>query len=149
MGDDQDLAEIFDETNLTEDGVDIAHPDMAPNLFDVTSEDEDSDEDSDNGEDFDPDSASDDELDRMLERDDGIGDDEPVGPNDADRVTTEDEESADYESTTLADEDLTELSYAPHQTRDSARPKVDRRLDVGLEDTFPASDPLAVNPGAD
>ena len=43
-GDEQDLAEVFDETNITEDGDDIAHPDMAPNVFDVTRDDEDADD---------------------------------------------------------------------------------------------------------
>ena len=28
-------------------------------------------------------------------------------------------------------------------------PSIDERLDHGLQDTFPASDPLSINPGAD
>jgi hypothetical protein len=148
MGDEQDLAEVFDETNITEDGEDIAHPDMAPNLFDVTREDEDSDEDEDLGEDFDPDTASDDELDRMLERDDGVDDDEPVGPDDADRVTTENDESADFEPSSLSQGDLEDLGYATAPRALTTGSTREARLDEGLEETFPASDPVSINPGA-
>ena len=33
----QDQAELFDETNITRDGQDIAHPDMARDVLDVRS----------------------------------------------------------------------------------------------------------------
>ncbi len=32
---------------------------------------------------------------------------------------------------------------------DDADPHVDRQLDRGLKETFPASDPVSINPGAD
>ncbi len=32
---------------------------------------------------------------------------------------------------------------------DDADPHVDRQLDKGLKETFPASDPVSINPGAD
>jgi len=54
--DSQDLAEVFDETNITQDGYDIADPDMAPDLYDVTSAEDDDDEDEpEDPDDFDPD----------------------------------------------------------------------------------------------
>ncbi|WP_172448566.1 hypothetical protein [Caulobacter mirabilis] len=34
-------------------------------------------------------------------------------------------------------------------TGKSADPHVDRQLDKGLKETFPASDPVSINPGAD
>ena len=76
-------AETFDETNLTEDGEDIARLDMMRNVYDVTTADGDADDDEfeDEGDDdFDPDA-----LDRsglretLLEEDDGIDDDD--GPS--------------------------------------------------------------------
>ena len=32
---------------------------------------------------------------------------------------------------------------------DDADPHVDKQLDKGLKETFPASDPVSINPGAD
>lgn len=32
---------------------------------------------------------------------------------------------------------------------DDADPHVDQQLDKGLKETFPASDPVSINPGAD
>ena len=127
-GDEQDLAEVFDETNITEDGDDIAHPDMAPNVFDVTRDDEDADEDE--------------------ERDDGVDDDEPVGPDDEDRVTTEDDSPADYQSRALYGRDSAGGAYRHGRLNGHDR-RAERRLDDALEDTFPASDPVSISPGAD
>ncbi len=127
--DEQDLAETFDETNSTEDGVDIAHADMAPDVFDVTSADEDAEEDETPDEDFDPDRATDNELDELLERDDGVDDDARASADNADRVSTEDSGPAAFEAGDGTDEE--------------------QRLDEGLEETFPASDPVSTDPGAD
>jgi len=81
----QDQAEVFDETNITRDGDDIAHPDMARDVFDVTREDEDSEPLEAGGADFDPDLADEAELEFELELDDGV--DEPrVLADDADLV---------------------------------------------------------------
>ena len=137
----QDQAEIFDETNITRDGDDIAHPDMARDVFDVTREDEDSDPLDAGGPDFDPDLADEAELEFELDLDDGV--DEPrVLADDADRVATDDATPADYEADDISDEDLHKLGY-------DDEPRGERRLDEGLEETFPASDPVAINPGAD
>jgi len=37
----------------------------------------------------------------------------------------------------------------PAQTPDESDPHTERNLDLGLEETFPASDPVSINPGAD
>ena len=75
--DSQDLAEVFDETNTTEDGMDIADPDMAPNVFDVTSAEDDADEDdAEDPDDFDPDDIDEADREAMLEEDDGVDDDD-------------------------------------------------------------------------
>ena len=41
-----------------------------------------------------------------------------------------------------ADDDASTSSSAP-------TPKKERELDHGIEETFPASDPVSINPGAD
>ncbi len=137
----QDQAEVFDETNITRDGNDIAHPDMARDVFDVTAEDEDSDPAEIGEGDFDPDTADEAELEAELDLDDGV--DEPrVLSDDADLVATDDATPADYEADDLSDEDIGALGYEDE-------PQVERRLDEGLGETFPASDPVSINPGAD
>jgi hypothetical protein len=101
--DSQDLAEVFDETNITRDGVDIAHPDMAPDVYDVTVADDDADEDEFGGEDpgggddFDPDDLDEAELEAMLEEDDGIDEAADAADGGADRVSSDDPSPADYQ----------------------------------------------------
>ncbi|MHB8529046.1 MAG: hypothetical protein ACYC8V_05985 [Caulobacteraceae bacterium] len=154
--DSQDLAEVFDETNITSDGRDIAHPDMAPDVFDVTmaAGDDDDDEAVDDG-DFEPDEADETEIDRMLARDDGIDEPNPPTIDDEALVASDDDSSADFESTVLSDDQTAELGYrdrpgrAPSQPSPPRQRLVDDRLDEGLEETFPASDPVSINPGAD
>lgn len=85
--DDQDGAEALDETNLTEDGRDIANADDLPPVYDATQR-----------------------------REDSVDDD---SPDPADTV----EEGRD--------------------------PHTEKQLDKGLKETFPASDPVSINPGAD
>jgi hypothetical protein len=122
--DDQDLAEVFDETNTTKDGYDIADPDMAPDVYDVTATDEDTDEDQDGDpDDFDPDEVDEDERERMLEEDDGV--DEPrVSPRDEADLVPADEDTPEETAEKLDD--------------------LEERLDGALEATFPASDPFNV-----
>ncbi|MBA3810982.1 MAG: primosomal protein [Caulobacteraceae bacterium] len=149
--DGQDLAETFDETNLTRDGDDIAHLDIAPDVLDVTREEGDAEEDEAVGDDddFDPDAASEDEIDALLERDDGIDYDVAAGPDITDRVSTEDGSAADFESETLSDGDLEDLGYDDEREPAEHDPHVEEQLDSGLDETFPASDPVSINPGAD
>ena len=143
----QDQAEVFDETNITRDGDDIAHPDMARDVYDVTAADGDADdEDEDDVDDFDPDAVDEAELEMMLESDDGVDGSGASGPDDADRVSLDDATTADYEQVTgEGDGD----GGADRSASAGRRASIERRLDEDLEETFPASDPTSINPGAD
>jgi hypothetical protein len=117
--DDQDGAEALDETNLTDDGEDIANFDQLDDVLDVTQADGDADEDD---EDLDFDDEDVDDIDDELEgeRDDeGLdvereplsaiaGDDQDI----EDSVSDDDDSAADFESTELADDDIESLGYA-------------------------------------
>ena len=149
--DDQDQAEIFDETNITRDGEDIAHPDMERDVYDVTSATDDSlpeeagleDED-----DFDPDEADEAELEFMLEADDGV--DEPRSfARDQTDVVARGDTPRHFESREVSDEDLRRMGYEKRAEPSPGRRAREARLDEGIEETFPASDPVSINPGAD
>jgi hypothetical protein len=146
--DDQDMAEIFDEENITTDGVDIATSDMQRDVYDVTTAEDDSDDDEfgdGNDDDFDPDQADDAELDEMLEADDGVDSPGPLTRDDADLVTATEESPADYQG----DSDEGDQDQ-PHAAPSSPPTQHEQReLDHGLEETFPASDPVSITPGAD
>lgn len=146
--DSQDMAEVYDETNITEDGDDIAHPDMERDVFDVTSAADDADDDdfeADDDEDFDPDQADDAEIDGMMEEDDGVESPRSLGRDPTDVVTGAAESPADYE----AEWDGNENEETGEREADTPSPEKQRELDHGLEETFPASDPVSINPGAD
>jgi len=120
----EDIAEVMDETNLTEDGEDIANFDEMPRVLDVTSAIDDADE---------GDGDDDPELFDEDERFDGeetAGDDSPrtgledrpdneiVAEEDEDRppidelVTTEDRSKPSrFESRTLSEEQIAALGY--------------------------------------
>ncbi len=96
--DSQDLAEVFDETNTTRDGVDIAHPDMAPDVYDVVTADDDADgDDLGDDDDFDPDNVDEADLEALLEEDDGIDEAVDGDTGDSDRVSSDDPSPADYQ----------------------------------------------------
>jgi hypothetical protein len=127
--DSQDLAEVFDETNTTRDGYDIADPDMAPDVYDVTSTDDDEeDEDGEDPDDFDPDELDEAERESMLEEDDGVDEPRVLPPDAADLVPADEPTPEDAAS------DADDL---------------DERLDEALEATFPASDPFDVTRSPD
>ncbi|MDG2527448.1 primosomal protein [Caulobacter endophyticus] len=117
--DPQDVAEVLDETNLTEDGQDIANFDEIEDVYDVTQADDDDAED----EDDDYDILDESELDDLEDELEGGRDDEgldverepldPVGGglSDEDVISTDDEEPSDYESTRLAEDDVEALGY--------------------------------------
>lgn len=142
----QDRAEVLDETNLTEDGEDIANFDEIEDVFDATAaEDDDDDDDDEDDEDFDPDAdpdAIDDEL--SAARDDE-GDD--IGREELSLATTDEDDGG------IANDDTPEALEGEDEpaedVEDEADPHVDRQLDKGLKETFPASDPVSINPGAD
>jgi hypothetical protein len=188
----QDTAEVFDETNMTEDGEELANFDEIRDVYDDTSalgdgrevramdeaefdasdlDDEDTEED----EDLDDrlrdeleDAPEDDEIDpEQLDEEDGVtrlgareADLEFVG--DLDQVTDPDDDDADkYESSRLSDEELHAMGYpgpsdqqndeasqgsgaSPDDVPDESHPRQEELLDEGIEESFPASDPVSV-----
>jgi hypothetical protein len=187
----QDTAEVLDETNLTEDGEDIANFDEIVDVYDVTTAlgdgrdvaelDEDDfdassldDEDTEEDEDVDDrlrdeleDEPEDDDLDPdEIDEEDGItragareADVQFVG--DLDRVTDPGDDDAEkYESNRLSDEELRAMGFpgtddqdqpgsqgsgaSPDDVADERHPRQEELLDEGLEESFPASDPVSV-----
>ncbi|MFO1014376.1 MAG: primosomal protein [Caulobacteraceae bacterium] len=129
-GDEQDVAEIFDETNETPDGVRIAHPDTDPPVFDATRADGDTDDlVAGDDETFDPDTASDEDLDMLLEA--GERANEPRSFNrdatGADHVSTDEVSPADLEADVLADDDIAALGYDDGDRDDLAGPDREMR----------------------
>lgn len=149
--DDQDLAEAFDEDNMTE-GDEMPTSDMRRDVLDVTSAVGDADDFSAEDDDaFDPDQADEEELEMLLEEDDGIDSPRTLPRDDADLVqASSDESPADYEGTDGGIDDVID-DYADDDEesgKDADQPS-ERALDEGVEETFPASDPVSVSPGAD
>jgi hypothetical protein len=128
----QDTAEAYDETNredaLTLGGEDgVEDPDIAEDVYDVTSADGDADEDDDDDDgddDLDPEDLEVDEDD-----DDTLDDDLETEPEDG----VSPEPRAFAQGTGATAEDVAD----EHDDDDDAR------LDEGLEETFPASDPVS------
>ena len=88
----QDLAEVFDEENITEDGRDIATSDMQRDVYDVTSSDEDATDALRPDDDFDPDDADEAELEEIVMAEEDLDFDEPrsFARDNADLVSDED-----------------------------------------------------------
>ena len=122
----EDIAEVVDETNLTEDGDDIANFDEIPRVLDVTSTIDDADEGDgdDDPELFDEDErydeeATDDDEDSprtgLEDRPDSavsFADDDEDEPPIEELVTTEDRSKPNrFESANLSDEQLADLGY--------------------------------------
>ena len=187
--DEQDQAEVFDESKLGEDAEFMTLEEMT-DVFDVTSalgdgrevtaieaadldpetlDDEDLEDDEDLDGDLDDD-LEDEEEDHDIDEDadaedavDQLGRDEADVQNvaDVDEVTDPDADDADeYESEDLSDEDLADLGYGKpprpeHPAHLPARSHSaeataelvrhqEELLDEGVEETFPASDPVSV-----
>ena len=112
--DEQDLAEIFDETHTTPDGGRIAQPDQDPPVFDATRAEGDADDlIAEDDADFDTDAATEEDVDMLLQPDERSGEPRSFAPqgHDADYVTTEQASPADFESRDLADDDIAALGY--------------------------------------
>src|SRR5580658_6028321 len=104
--DGQDLAEVFDEENITEDGFDIATSDMQRDVFDATSADEDANEALEPQDDFDPDQADEAELEEIVMAEEDLDEPRSFARGNADLVSTDDLSAADMESADLSDEDI-------------------------------------------
>ena len=94
----QDLAEVFDEENITEDGRDIATSDLQRDVFDATSVDEDADEALEPQDDFDPDQADEAELEQIVMADEDLDEPRSFAGDNADLVTDDDISPADMEA---------------------------------------------------
>ncbi len=99
--DGQDLAEVFDETNITEDGADIATSDMQRDLLDVTAAEDDADADdvmAADAEDFDPDALDEAEYEEIVQREEDLDEPRSFAADDAARVLGEGESPSDLEA---------------------------------------------------
>jgi hypothetical protein len=119
--DDQDGAEVLDETNLTDDGEGIANFDELDDVYDVTQAEGDADEDDEDLDDLlDDEDLEDIDDDLEGERDDEGQDIEreplnAIAGDDEDPqnlVSDDDDSAADFESTELAEDDIESLGYA-------------------------------------
>ena len=159
--DEQDQAETFDETNLDDDAEFVTLEEM-PDVYDATQALGDSrDVQALDADELDPAALDDEDLDQedgvtRLELDEV----ELQAVADVDTETDPDDENeAAYESETLSDDDLKDLGYraeddkgkpggatgpGPDDVPDEAHPHQDELLDEGVEETFPASDPVSV-----
>lgn len=155
-GEAQDRAETLDETNLTEDGEDIANFDEIPDVYDAVTAA--GDEDDDIAEDADDLSIDDDEFDDLDTTNDNERDDEGQDIN-LEPLAAHNRTSDNPEDITMGEQPR---SFEPNEQTDQAAasndetPKAppsklstERQLDHGLKETFPASDPVSINPGAD
>jgi len=138
--DGQDLAEVFDEENITEDGRDIATSDLQRDVYDVTSDDGDATEALEADDDFDPDQADEAELEEIVMAEEDLDEPRSFARDDPDLVADDDISPADLEAA--------DLTYDEDADQDGARSAADveRDLDRGLEGTFPASDPVSISP---
>lgn len=105
----QDLAEVFDEENITEDGYDIATSDLQRDVFDATSVEEDANEALEPQDDFDPDQADEAELEQIVMADEDLDEPRRFGRDNADLVADDDISPADMEAGGLADDEVESL----------------------------------------
>jgi hypothetical protein len=136
----QDLAEVFDEENITPDGRDIATSDMQRDVYDVTSADEDANEALAPQDDFDPDAADEGELEEIVMAEEDLDQPRSFADDDADLVANDDLRPSDFEAGSFSD---TETEH----TEDGPDDELEGRLDRALADTFPASDPVSITRG--
>jgi hypothetical protein len=138
--DGQDLAEVFDEDNITEDGRDIATSDLQRDVYDVTSDDGDATEALEADDDFDPDQADEAELEEIVMAEEDLDEPRSFARDDTDLVSDDDVSTADMEAGSLTTDEDEDFGGG------RSRNDVDRDLDRGLEETFPASDPVSISP---
>jgi hypothetical protein len=168
--DDQDGAEAFDEATL-DDHEEIAEMrtfEELPDLFDATTAEGDRDDDEAlalDADEFDEDAfddadlEDDDELhyrasaeeDDDEDRDDEF-DDDLVEPDsidgldevaDADLVSGGEDDFTNFQAKAVSDEDLRRMGYADAPETGDRDEKAEQALEIGLEGTFPASDPVS------
>jgi len=116
----QDQAEVFDETNITPDGRDIATSDMQRDVADVTTAEDDADLDEALHEDpdFDPDAMDEAEYEEVVLREEDLDRPELATRDQGDLVAEDDGSPADYEAEGfIADGDEDEAPTPVDETR--------------------------------
>ena len=108
----QDLAEVFDEENITEDGYDIATSDLQRDVYDATSVEADADEALEPQDDFDPDQADEAELEQIVMADEDLDEPRSFARDDADLVADDDISPAGMEAGASPDDDVEALGDA-------------------------------------
>ena len=152
--DSQDRAETLDETNLTPDGEDIANFDDLVDVFDATSRADDGDveglQEAEDESEF-----TDDDVETITMSADNDRDDEGLSSQGdkpspkARKPGVAGQEARTFESEDRGDEDTANLGYDDERKPPEHDPHTEEQLDHGLKETFPASDPVSINPGAD
>ena len=160
--DDQDGAEAFDEANLDEHEElnEMRTFEELPELFDATRAEGDRDESEAvalDADEFDEEAFDDGDLEEDHELDyraapsedeDRDFDEDQVAPDsvdgldqvaDAAEVSGGEDDFTNFQDKGLSDEDLLRMGYAGRTD-----PAQEEALEIGLEDTFPASDPVSV-----
>ncbi|HEY9234620.1 MULTISPECIES: hypothetical protein [Phenylobacterium] len=171
--DEQDGAEAFDEATLDdhEEINEMRTFEELPELFDATRADGDRDDDEALA--LDADEFDEEAFDDALEEDDELHyraaasdeddedrdefDDDLVEPDsieglnevaDADLVSGGEDDFTNFQAKAVSDEDLERMGYASAPSQQEKDKKAEKALEIGLEDTFPASDPVsATRPG--
>ncbi len=159
----EEMPDVYDATQALGDSRDIQALD-ADELDPEALDDEDLEDDEDLDDDL-RDSLEDDEEDDDIDGEDLDVDRLVAGEVDLESVADvdtatdpDDEDEAAYESESLSDSDLKDLGYqddskpgkgdgsgaGPEDVPEEVHPHQDELLDEGVEETFPASDPVSV-----
>jgi len=164
--DGQDLAEVFDETHLDEDAAEVSTFEDLPDVYDATAALGDGrDLAAMDGAELEPEALDDEDLEEDEDLDDSIHNDLEDDPEDDD-IDDEDEDAEDavdqlepdeVDVETVADVDQVtrpggeDVQAMGHKKGEKPRPKTkaasahqEDLLDEGIEETFPASDPVSV-----
>ncbi len=172
-----DVYDATQEPGDSDDEETVDADDYEPDDLDALEVDDDELED--DGEDpYEPDigveAASEDFNDRDAGETDAPGADDVEGLSlvrDADTVEGGEDDFTNFESKRLSDADIASLGYGtkvagkakpsssdkaargtgatPEDVEDNRDPHTEKNLDDGVEETFPASDPVSISPGAD
>ena len=167
----EEMPDVYDATQALGDSRDVEALDadeLDPEALDDEDLEDDEDVDDALRDELGDDLEDDDVDDEDLDAEDGVDlvsldevDLESVADVDAE-TNPDDEDETDYESDTLSDGDLQDLGYRgeagkdekgegkpstggrPDDVPDEVHPHQDELLDEGIEETFPASDPVSV-----
>jgi len=131
--DGQDFAETFDETNITEDGGDIATSDLQRDLFDATAAEDDADADEARAGDdsLDPDALDEAEYEEVVLAHEDLDEPRTFGGDDAERVSSDDLSPADLEAEGLPGDDDVDLDEDISDEEDRLAEALDQRDQAG------------------